>query len=133
MSKVVKKTGRPIKLTTEITERFLNAVKLGAPYDLACRYAGISHQTLQNWRDRKEPEFVAFFESLRLAEGQAVVQWLALIEKHSHADAKWAAWKLERRYPNDFGRTEKVEHANPDGTALMAPLADAMVKVYGGK
>lgn len=27
--------------------------------------------------------------------------------------------------------TEKMEHSNPDGTPLMAPVAEAMVKVYG--
>lgn len=31
-----------------------------------------------------------------------------------------------------FGKpTEKHEHANPDGSSLMAPVADAMAKIYG--
>lgn len=31
-----------------------------------------------------------------------------------------------------FGKpTEKHEHANPDGSALLQPVAEAMVKVYG--
>lgn len=111
----------------------MNAIKLGAPYELACNYAGISYNTLLNWKEREEPEYVEFFQELTRAEGQAVIQWLALLEKHSHADAKWAAWKLERRYPKDFGRSEKVEHSNPDGTSLLQPLAEAIVKVYGGK
>lgn len=110
-----KKVGRPTKLSADVTERFLNAVKLGAPYELACNYAGIAYQTLLNWREKKEPEFVEFFEALTRAEGAAAVQWLALLEKHSHADAKWAAWKLERRYPRDFGRLEKVEHGGEGG------------------
>lgn len=29
--------------------------------------------------------------------------------------------------------TEKHEHANPDGTSLLQPVADAMMKVYGSK
>lgn len=127
----MKKVGRPTKLTPEATERFLSAVKLGAPYELACKYAGIAYQTLLNWKERTEPQYVEFFEELTRAEGAAIVQWLALLEKHSHADAKWAAWKLERRYPNDFGRTEKHEVSGKDGTDLMAPLAEALTKVYG--
>lgn len=126
-----KKNGRPSKLTPEITERFLNAIKLGATYELACNYAGINYVTLLNWRERKEPAFVEFFKDVTRAEGAAAVQWLALLEKHSHADAKWAAWKLERRYAKDYGRTEKHEHANPDGSAIMAPVADALSKIYG--
>lgn len=100
--------GRPTKLTLEITERFLNAVKLGAPYTLACNYAGISYNTLLNWKERTEQQYVEFFQALTRAEGAAVVQWLAQLEKHSHADGKWAAWKLERRYPEVFGKQDKL-------------------------
>lgn len=33
-----------------------------------------------------------------------------------------------------FGKpTEKHEHSNPDGTSLLQPVAEAMVKVYGPK
>lgn len=103
-----KKTGRPTKLTPEVTTRFLNAIKLGAPYELACNYAGISYNTLLNWKERKEPAFVEFFQELTRAEGAAAVQWLALLEKHAQADGKWAAWKLERRYPESFGRQDKL-------------------------
>lgn len=121
--------GRPTKLTPELTERFLNAVKLGAPYDLACHYAGIAYQTLLNWKERTEPEFVEFFESLTRAEGQAVIQWLALIEKHSHADAKWAAWKLERRYPQAFGRQDKL---TIDVNAIDAEIERRLAGVAAG-
>lgn len=107
----MKKVGRPSKLTPDVTKRFLDAVRLGSPYELACKYAGITYDTLINWRKRaenNEQDYSQFFESLSLAEGQAVIQWLAQIEKHSQADAKWAAWKLERRYPNEFGRQDKL-------------------------
>lgn len=103
-----KKNGRPSKLTPEITERFLTAIKLGATYELACKYAGITYQTLLNWRERTEPAFLEFFEALTRAEGQAVIQWLAVLEKHGAATGQWAAWKLERRYPETFGRRDKI-------------------------
>lgn len=125
-----KKTGRPSKLTPEITERFINAIQLGATYELASKYAGIAYQTLQNWRDKKEPEFVAFFEDVLQAEGKAAIQWLAVLEKHSKADGKWAAWKLERRYPHEYGRIVQ-EVVGKDGTPLLQPVADALTKIYG--
>lgn len=103
-----KKTGRPSKLTPEVTERFLMAIKLGAPYELACNYAGISYNTLLNWKGRAEPEFIEFFQELTRAEGAAVVQWLAVLEKHGAATGQWAAWKLERRYPETFGRRDRI-------------------------
>lgn len=103
-----KKNGRPSKLTPEITARFLDAIKLGAPYQLACNYAGITYQTMLNWRDRTEDVFLEFFEAIKQAEGEAAIQWLTTLDKHSEADARWAAWKLERRYPHEFGRRDRM-------------------------
>lgn len=103
-----KKNGRPSKLTPEVTDRFLSAIRLGAPYQLACNYAGITYQTLLNWRDRTEEAFLEFFEAIKVAEGEAAIQWLETLDKHSDADARWAAWKLERRYPHDFGRRDRM-------------------------
>lgn len=102
------KVGRPSKVSPEVTERFVQAVQIGATYDIACKYAGISYQTLCNWRERKEAEFVEFFEALTRAEGVAVIKWLAVLEKHGEATGQWAAWKLERRYPETFGRRDRI-------------------------
>lgn len=103
-----KKNGRPSKLTPEITNRFLEAIRLGAPYQLACSYAGITYQTLLNWKTRTEENFLEFFEAIRQAEGAAAVKWLTVLDDHSGADARWAAWKLERRYPHEFGRRDRM-------------------------
>jgi cell wall assembly regulator SMI1 len=42
---------------------------------------------------------------LDAAEGQAVIRWLEQIE-HAAMQGNWqaAAWKLERRYPDQYGR-----------------------------
>ena len=108
MAEQPKKNGRPTKLTPEVTERFFTAIKLGAPYELACHYAGITYNTLVNWRERKEPAFLEFFQEVTRAEGAALVQWLAVLEKHKDVTGQWAAWKLERRYPETFGRRDKI-------------------------
>lgn len=105
------KRGRRTKLTPQNKERFLQAIGIGATYEDACQYAGISFQTLMNWEKRREKEFVDFFESISAAEGRATIGWLAILEKHASIDPKWAAWKLERRHPDKWGNRQKHEHS----------------------
>jgi transposase len=94
--------GRKSKYTPETVKKLTDAIKLGATYELACGYAGITYETLRVWLATKP----AFSEALKEAEGAAAVGWLARIEKAAQ-DGTWqaAAWKLERRYPADYGRT----------------------------
>ena len=101
-------TRRP-KYRPEVVQRICQAVALGATYELACRYGGITRETLNQWRKGK-PDFS---DALQRAEGEAAVGWLAKIEQAAAAGA-WqaAAWKLERRYPEDYGRSvQQLEHS----------------------
>jgi hypothetical protein len=106
---------RKTKYTPEVVKKLTDAIKLGATYQLACGYAGISFETFNEWRKAK-PEFS---EQVSLAEGSGAVTWLAKIEKAASVGT-WqaAAWKLERRYPQEYGRTVQ-EHQGKDGTPLV--------------
>lgn len=103
---------RKTKLTSDTQERFLAAVRKGATYDLACKYAGIGVSTFYDWlryaddEDREDrAKFSAFSEAVKVAEGEAAFSWLSRIEDAASA-GNWqaAAWKLERRYPDAYGR-----------------------------
>ncbi len=98
--------GRPTKYKPDLIERLVSAIKLGAPYTHACNYAGISFETLSQWL-KKYPELS---EELKEAEGAAVFHWLDKIEKAAQ-DGNWQAmaWKLERRYPEAFGRKDRIQ------------------------
>jgi transposase len=93
---------RPTKYTPETVKKITDAIKVGATYELACAFGGISHETFSQWRQTK-PEFLA---AIKEAEGSAAIKWLALIDKAA-GEGTWqaAAWKLERRYPESYGRT----------------------------
>src|SRR5262245_37527488 len=94
------------KLGPEVKERILTAIRLGATYELASRYAGVSSESLRRYR-----KDVGFLAQVETAEGEAVVAWLTTIEKAAR-DGGWtaAAWKLERRYPHVYGRrVQEVE------------------------
>lgn len=92
--------GRKTKRTPETVEKLTQAIRLGATYSLACKYAGISEQTFYEWLK----EFPEFSDAITQAEGAAAMKWLAIIEKAATELPQWAAWKLERRYPRDYGR-----------------------------
>jgi transposase len=99
---------RPTKHTPEIIAKIIEAIKMGATYELAAGYAGVSYETLRQWM-RDKP---AFLEDMKRAEGTAAMVWLAKIERAA-SDGNWqaAAWKLERRHPEMYGRNVVVnEH-----------------------
>ncbi len=104
------KTGRPAKYTEDVIGRLEQAIAMGASFKLACQYAGITEQTLSRWRASKS----GLSERLEKAEGVAAVKWLAKIEQAANTQWQAAAWKLERRYPQDYGRTVQ-EHQGRDG------------------
>lgn len=115
------------KLNKESIERLRQAIVLGATYEDACKYAGFSYDSLNNWvnhgkdimarySEHLEDEFdledviavaeldefdfkcVQLIETIKKAEGEATVGWLAKIENAANS-GNWtaAAWKLERR------------------------------------
>lgn len=100
---------RPTKLTPDVQARICQAVQLGATYELAAQYGGVAYETLRSWlragEQRPNSPHAAFSAALKEAEGKGVLGWLAKIEKAA-SDGEWtaAAWKLERRYPQTYGR-----------------------------
>ena len=110
------KGGAPTKFTEETKEKLLTAIRKGAPYEIACDYAGISYPCLNQWMhkatDDHIPEFVEFFNKLNEAKGQTALRWLEKIDK-AMDEGQWtaAAWKLERRYHKHFSNNAQgIEH-----------------------
>jgi len=119
--------GRKSQYTPDVVNRITQAIALGSTYELAAAYGGITFETLRVWRKTKP----AFSAAVKDAEGRAVVGWLAKIEKAAN-DGAWqaAAWKLERRYTRDYGRTIQ-EHTGPDGGPIEVADVTARDRVAG--
>jgi hypothetical protein len=113
---------RPIPIEPYI-DKLVQAVSVGATYEIAALFAGISYKTFERWRLAAEnaPEnspLGLLHTRIREAEGRAAVGWLAKIEvAASEGDWRAAAFKLERRYPEQYGRepVRKVALTTPDG------------------
>jgi hypothetical protein len=99
------------KYTADRIKRLLDAVEMGATITHACGYAGIKTATFYRWLEDK-PDFR---EQVDNAEGKATVKWLLKIEQAAN-NGQWqaAAWKLERRFPNIYGRRVVEQNVNVD-------------------
>ena len=114
-------TGRPTKLTPEVRDRIIEALRAGNYQDAAAAYAGIGPATFYRWMERgraadAEPDYREFREAVERARAEAEVRNVALVQR-SAADGTWqaAAWFLERSYPSRWGRRERHEVTGADG------------------
>ena len=98
--------GRRSKRTPERESRLLSALSAGNTRQAACFYAGISDETLANWMRRS----LEFLERVKKAEADAEVRMVAQVARAAQ-EGTWqaAAWWLERRRPEDYGRRDRVE------------------------
>lgn len=113
---------RPTKLTSDTQQKITQAIQMGATYEHAAQYAGITYETFNEWMKKGQSGkkgFSEFSEAVKIAEGRAVIGWLAKIEAAANG-GNWqaAAWKLERRYPEIYGK-QRVEHTGKDGGPII--------------
>lgn len=101
--------GAPTKLDDDLTGKICQAIRAGNYMETAAAYAGVPRSTLYDWlkrgRDRPDSVYGALVEQVELAVAEAEVRDVALIAKAAD-DGVWqaSAWRLERRYPDRYGR-----------------------------
>lgn len=119
------------KLTPELQERFCEAIENGDSILGACGYVGIDESTYYNWIKRaneakSRTKFVKFKECVDKAKAKALHNFEQVITSASMEHWQAAAWMLERRHPNLYGKREKIEaDVNHKG---LTGLADAIAQ-----
>lgn len=93
------------RISTAQTDKFLDGLRLGMTRRSAAAFAGFHHATLY----RRIESDATFATEVEKAEGQAKGTYEAVIAKA--ADKNWtaAAWWLERRHPDEYGRRDRIE------------------------
>lgn len=94
---------RKSKFSEAVTDRIMEALRLGATYEIAAEYAGISRSTLYNWmekgKEQSRGQYKTFLDSIKGAEARGAIANLAMIETAAKSgNWKAAAWRLERRH-----------------------------------
>lgn len=119
-----RRTGRPSKLTDDVQQVIVDAITRGNIYSASAERAGIDYATFKRWMEkgeREEPEFTryrAFRAAILVANAECQdVQLTRINHAASHGTWQAAAWILERRFPEEWGRKDKVQHEGADAFA----------------
>lgn len=115
----------PAGIPEDIREQIYEYVRGGVPPDTAAVHLGVNRRTYSRWRHRGEAEnaeepyatFVA-----RIEEALAAWETTDILRIGNASKEFWtaAAWRLERRLPDRYGKRTKV-----DQTVTMRPVIDA--------
>jgi len=103
---------RPTKLTPVTKEDIIKALRAGNSRRDSALYAGISETTFYSWMARGregEPLYSEFLEAVEKAEAQSVVRNVAIIQRAAEETWQAAAWWLERKRPDDWGRRQRMD------------------------
>ena len=102
--------GRREKCTAEAIERAVELKGRGVNDVDVARCIGVRADTLSKWRnDPKTDNQRRMAEALDQAEGDYKAALLGIIMRDAQErDWKAAAWLLERKYPNEYGKAQRV-------------------------
>ncbi|NIM50412.1 MAG: hypothetical protein GTO22_14375 [Gemmatimonadales bacterium] len=130
--------GRPTILTREVLAELTRVLSSGCHIETACHFVGVSKPSMHRWvragqkleadieagvpidpeRREREQIYLEFRHALKESIAKAEIGSLATIR--NAAKEKWqaAAWILERRFPDRWGRTiQQVEHGEAQDKA----------------
>lgn len=116
--------GRPTKLTREIREKIVEAIRAGAYLETAAALAGIDRVTLHRWLKagarQKRGELWEFCNAVEKALAEAEMDDLYIIKRAAQENWQAAAWRLERKFPERWGRKDRLqaEISGPGGEPL---------------
>lgn len=166
---MTKKRGRPSILTEQRWQDYVAAKQLGGTDTDAAYAAGIHPETIRRWRKRLEtcdphidpdtgelttwtddgstptiPDLFGFFEDVKKGEAVARTMRLGQIDDAARTGT-WqaAAWWLERRFPDEYGRRERrdlhvtaLQHettgeVDPDDSERIEAIAEVLAEVLG--
>lgn len=99
---------RPTKLTPEMQARILEGLRLGGTHQLVCDYAGVDPATFYRWMNLgasgKAP-YREFCQEVKRVTAEVGLLWVGIIQESAPKTWQAAAWLLERRFPEQYGRT----------------------------
>lgn len=141
--------GRPTKLTESLIQKICKLLHTGAYIETAAVACGIHKSTLYEWlkksaainRDDNEltPEeslLVMFSDAVERAMAESEITALRQIDAAARSGI-WqaAAWRLERKFPNQWGRKIRAEISDPDDKPNepvydLGKLSDEQLRVF---
>jgi len=106
-----------------LTERIAKLIAEGNYVEVACSAVGIGKTTYYRWLQHGEQAqsgvYRDFWNAIKKAEAEAETKYTGVIRDAAN-EGNWtaAAWWLERRYPDRWGKRDKMELTGKDGGAV---------------
>ena len=103
---------RPAKITPEIETKLLELLAIGVTRKIAAAACGICDDTIANHEKRSS----GFSEAIKKASAEAICHKIRAI-RDAIDGGTWqaAAWWLERRQFEDWGRKDRIDPVDKDG------------------
>lgn len=140
------KLGRPSKLTPEVQATILNSLRAGNYLEPSCHLANVAPQNVYLWIKRgaaeqlridagkpandDETPYREFRDAVKAAQAQSEIRDVALIAKAAEKQWQAAAWRLERKHYERWGRKQTIEVGGRDGGPIQ--VEQQVIRV-GGK
>jgi hypothetical protein len=106
---------RPTKLTRQVHDQIILAVRAGSYLSVAAAAAGIGTSTLHRWIADPRPLYRAFRDDVRRAEAEAEVRAVGMIVQAAARAPSTTLKMLERRHPERWGRARESAGSSPAG------------------
>jgi len=107
-----KKATSNLKFTPELQERIVAFLRGGNYVETAAACVGIHKDTFYDWckKGRKGIKpYASFVEAVDKAMAESEARDVTLIGKAATVNWQAAAWRLERRMPQKWGRRDRME------------------------
>lgn len=110
--------GRPTILSFELIKDFYEVISLGVYVKQACNYLGVNVRYYYQWmahgekdeEQGKETIYAHFYLAMKKALDIAEVNAINEIQKATKNTWQAAAWYLERRAPDRWGRRDSIQY-----------------------
>lgn len=117
------------KISKEKIELASKLIEAGNTIQTIFGALGISKQTWYNWLNKGEKAksgmYRELWEEVQKAESRAETRYVSIIAKAAPENWQAAAWWLERKYPERWGRKDKVDlSADKDGFKVVVEYID---------
>jgi hypothetical protein len=116
MAAFAKSPGAPTKFNYWRARRIVKAIRNGVSLVHAALAEGVCTSAINRWRRKGkqhwmqglDTEFSSFFLAIRRAAVRGQVRNAQIVWNAARSDWKPAAWLLERKFPNEWGRKTAV-------------------------
>lgn len=115
--------GRPTILNQELTNELVKYIRTGNYIETACAIVGVAKQSVYNWmkqgRRGESLETAEFLDAIEKALAESEARDVVLIGKAAEKNWCAAAWRLERKNPERWGRKDRLDLNHGGGMSIL--------------